>query len=161
MSAGVRAPLQSLPRRKVATGDVVFLECQPADGAYVVLKVEVQVVATSADGAQTAISRMTAGAMFGEIALLCPNGTRTATLRSFRQAGVNWLKSTASIFDLSLGKAGPLLRYVVGHLCERLVALTVRAENSPDLYELAGKQMPLRPSSGVRPAVAPARTNQR
>lgn len=116
-------PVDSLARRTIAPGEVIFLEGQPADTAYVILKGEAQVVTHGAGGEEIVINRMTPGQMFGEIAILQPDGLRTATTMS--EGGCELIVIDRSFFDHSLSKADPLLRFVVGHLCQRLTALTM------------------------------------
>ena len=57
-------------RRNVAPREVIFLEGQIGDVAYVVLKGEVQVTVNESDGKQLVINRINAGEILGEIALL-------------------------------------------------------------------------------------------
>ena len=130
MSASVPVPIETLPHRTVAAGDVVFLEGQPADQAYVILKGEVQVMASGATVSHAVINRMSAGEMFGEVGLLRPGGTRTATIIS--EGGCVLIEINRSFFDQSLGKIDQLLRYVIDHLCERLVALSTRVADASE-----------------------------
>ena len=116
-------PVDSFARRTVAPGEVIFLEGQPADVAYVILKGEAQVTTRGAGGEEVVINRMTPGQMFGEIAILQPNGMRTATTIS--EQGCELVVIERGFLDNSLSKADPLLRFVVDHLCRRLTALTV------------------------------------
>ena len=116
-------PVDSFARRTVAPGEVIFLEGQPADVAYVILKGEAQVTTRGAGGEEIVINRMTPGQMFGEVAILQPSGVRTATTIS--EQGCELVVVERSFFDSSLNKADPLLRFVVDHLCKRLTALTV------------------------------------
>ncbi len=125
MSTTMPLPVEYFPRRAVAAGEVVFLEGQPAECAFVILNGEVEVVASGAGGAPVVVNHLKAGQMFGEIALLQPGGTRTATIVS--EKGCDLIEIDRKFFDQSLAKSDPLLRYVVGHLCQRLVALTMRA----------------------------------
>jgi CRP-like cAMP-binding protein len=125
MPTGTRLPVESFKRRTVTPGEVVFLEGQPADQAYVILKGEVQVAAFGNDNSLVVLNRMGPGQIFGEIALLRPNGKRSATIVS--EGGCELIEIERGFFDESLAKADPLLRYVVEHLCERLTALTVLA----------------------------------
>lgn len=122
MFANIIPATDSFPRRTIAPGEVIFLEGQQADVAYVILKGEAQVIAHGSAGEQLVINRMAAGEMFGEIAILRPHGTRTATTIS--EGGCELVQIERSFFDHSLAKADPLLRFVIGHLCQRLTALT-------------------------------------
>ena len=67
---------------------------------------------------------MPAGEMFGELALLKPDGRRTATTMSAE--GCELLVIPGAIFDDRLRSADPLLHFVIGHLGRRLVKLSER-----------------------------------
>jgi CRP/FNR family cyclic AMP-dependent transcriptional regulator len=116
-------PVESFKRRAVAPGEIIFLEGQSADTAYVILKGEVQVAAQGADGASMrVVNRMKPGEIFGEIALLRADGKRTATTMSVD--GCELLEVERKFFDDSMATADPLLRYIIDLLCGRLVTLT-------------------------------------
>ncbi len=116
-------PIESFPRRIVPAGEIVFFEGQPGDTAYVILKGEVE-VAAQGDSETRVVNRMKAGEIFGEIALLRPDGKRTATVVS--RGGCELLVVDRKFFDDAMNNADPLLRYVIGLLCERLINLTGR-----------------------------------
>lgn len=116
-------PVESFKRRTIAPGEIIFLEGQPADVAYVILKGEVEVGAQGGGaGSMRVVGRMKPGEVFGEIALLRPDGKRTATTLSSQ--GCELLEVERRYFDESIAKADPLMRHVVEHLCRRLIALT-------------------------------------
>lgn len=117
-------PVESFKRRTVAPGEIIFLEGQPADVAYVILQGEVEVGAQGEAGSMRVVGRMKPGEVFGEIALLRPDGRRTATTLSSQ--GCELLEVERGFFDDSMAKADPLMRHVVEHLCRRLVALTTK-----------------------------------
>ncbi len=111
-------------RRTVAPGEVIFLEGQPADFAYVILQGEVQVTVNDADGNTVVINRMPAGELFGELALLEGAGPRTATALS--KDGCELLEIEKGVFAKRLAGADPLLRFVISHLAKRVVMWTDR-----------------------------------
>lgn len=119
----VPIPIENFNRRTIAPGEIIFLEGQQADTAYVILKGEVQ-VAAQGDASHRVVGRMKAGEIFGEIALLRADGRRTATTMS--NDGCELLEVDRKFFDDSMAKADPLLRYVIDLLCARLVTLTGR-----------------------------------
>lgn len=119
----VPIPVENFNRRIVGPGEIIFLEGQKADTAYVILKGEVQVTAHG-DATDRVVGRLKAGEIFGEIALLRPDGKRTATTMS--NEGCELLEVDRKFFDESMSKADPLLRYVIDLLCGRLIALTGR-----------------------------------
>jgi CRP-like cAMP-binding protein len=110
--------------RKVGPGEIIFLEGQPGDAAYVIRSGEVQVASQDAQGNFVVINRMTAGEMFGEIALLSDECVRTATVIS--ENGCELFVIGKSVFDEYLKGADSTLRYFIGHLCRRIVILTGR-----------------------------------
>ncbi|MGE4062846.1 MAG: cyclic nucleotide-binding domain-containing protein [Rhodospirillaceae bacterium] len=116
-------PVESFPRRIVPAGEIVFLEGQPGDQAYVILKGEVE-VAAQGDAETRVVTRMKPGEIFGEIALLHADGKRTATVVS--RGGCELLVVDRHFFDDAMSKADPLLRYVIELLCDRLASLTGR-----------------------------------
>lgn len=111
-------------RRTMAPGDVIFLEGQPADCAFVILKGEVQVTVTDAHGNTVVINRMHPGELFGELALVEGTGLRTATTMS--KEGCELLVIDKSVFADRLAHADPLLRFVISHLAKRVVMWTDR-----------------------------------
>ena len=123
MISGLPIPVESFKHRLVSAGEIIFLEGQQADTAYVILKGEVQ-VAAQGDADNRVVGRLKAGEIFGEMALLRPDGKRTATTVS--RDGCELLVVDRKFFDDSMAKADPLLRYVIGLLCDRLVNLTGR-----------------------------------
>lgn len=111
-------------RRSVAPGEVIFLEGQPADCAYVILQGEVQVTVTDAHGHTVVINRMPPGELFGELALVEGSGLRTATAVS--KEGCELLEIEKDVFATRLATADPLLRFVISHLAKRVVMWTDR-----------------------------------
>jgi CRP/FNR family cyclic AMP-dependent transcriptional regulator len=115
-------------RRHVEPGEIIFLEGQDGDCAYVVLKGEVQVSVNEADGQLVVINRIHAGEMFGEIALLQEGCKRTATALS--KDGCELLVIDKGVFDSRLNEADSFLRYVIGHLCRLVLLWTDRVRSA-------------------------------
>jgi len=111
-------------RRNVAPGEVIFLEGQPGDCAYIVLKGEVQVAVNDAKGNLVVLKHMLVGEMFGELAILKENCLRTATAMS--KEGGELLIIDKSVFTRRLSEADPFLRFVIEHLCQRVLLWTDR-----------------------------------
>jgi CRP-like cAMP-binding protein len=109
-------------RRTIASGEIVFLEGQPGDKAYVILRGHADVVVTTDVGKETALTRMGPGELFGELAILTPGNKRTATVVATEACEL--LEIDREIFDTRLGKSDPLLRFVLEHLTRRLLELT-------------------------------------
>ncbi len=114
-------------RRSVPAGEVIFLEGQPADCAYVILKGEVQVTVDDAKGNIVVINRMHGGELFGELALLQNDGKRTATTMS--KDGCELLVIDGTVFAKRLADADPLLRFVLEHLSRRVLMWTDRVRS--------------------------------
>jgi CRP-like cAMP-binding protein len=110
--------------RSVAPGDFVFLEGQPGDCAYIIMKGEVQVASQRADGEFVALTTMKPGDMFGEIALLTEESVRTATTMSDK--GCELLVIERVAFEAHLLNVDLLTRYIMTQFCRRIVALTGR-----------------------------------
>ncbi len=110
--------------RKVAPGDFIFLEGQPGNAAYVIMRGEVQVTTEKANGEIVAINTMKAGEMFGEIALLTRECVRTATTTSVK--GCDLLVIEPSAFEAHMLKVDLMTQYIMGQFCKRIVALTDR-----------------------------------
>jgi CRP/FNR family transcriptional regulator len=119
------SPVEAFEQRQIQAGQVIFLEGQPATEAYVILRGEVQVTVNGADGTEIIINRMRAGEMFGEVALLTANSVRTATTSSAE--GCDLLVINKSVFDKHLSNVDGLLRFIIDHLCRRIIKLTERA----------------------------------
>jgi len=113
--------------RRVEPGEIIFLEGQPGAEAYVILNGEVQVAVHDTGGNFRVINRMPPGEMFGELAVLRADALRTATTLS--NDGCNLLVIDKSIFDKHLAGADPLLRFIIDHLCRRIITLTDRARD--------------------------------
>ena len=113
-----------LERLGVAAGSIIFVEGQQADCAYVILRGEAQAVAERAGGPVVVLRRMGPGEMFGEVGLLKEDGKRTATITS--EHGCELLVVPRRIFDERLGKADPLLKFIIEHLCHHLLSLTAQ-----------------------------------
>ena len=111
-------------QRTVGAGEIIFLKDQAADAAYVILKGDVEAGYQSRDGHFIVLARMKAGEMFGEIALLSDDGKRTASAMS--EGGCELLVVPREMFDKRLQKADPLLHFIIGHLCRRLIMLSGR-----------------------------------
>jgi CRP-like cAMP-binding protein len=113
---------ETFKTRTVEAGDIIFLEGQPADSAYIILKGHADVVVENAAGDTIPISRMNPGELFGEIALLTNPSTRTATIMAADKCEL--LQIDRTLFDTRLAKADPLIRFILDHITQRLIRLT-------------------------------------
>ena len=117
--------------RKVEAGEVIFLEGQPADHAYIILRGHAEVVVQNPAGEIIPINRLNPGELFGEIALLTDQKIRTATVMAADKCEL--VEIDRAVFDTRLAKADPLVRFVLDHVTRRLTQLTekVIAKNPP------------------------------
>ncbi len=93
-----------------------------------ILKRDVQVAAQRADGEFISLTTMTAGDMFGEIALLTNESARTATTISNK--GCELLVIERIAFETHLNNVDTLTRYIMSQFCRRIVSLTARFRDS-------------------------------
>ncbi len=113
--------------RTVEAGDIIFLEGQPAENAYVILKGHADVVVQGKGDDLIPLARVNPGELFGEIALLTSRQARTATVMAADRCEL--LEINRDIFDARLAKADPLVRFVLDHVTRRLVHLTDKVVN--------------------------------
>jgi CRP-like cAMP-binding protein len=118
------ASTEPFQHRTIGPGEVIFVEGQEADAAFVILKGEVQAGSFGSHDNFIVLSRMLAGEMFGEIALLMPDGKRTASTMS--EGGCEVLVIPREVFDRRLRKLDPLMHFVIDHLCRRVIRLTAK-----------------------------------
>jgi CRP/FNR family transcriptional regulator, cyclic AMP receptor protein len=69
-------------RRRFAAGEILFHEDDPADSMHVIQKGRVTVMVTNEEGQQLTFLVMGAGELVGELALLIPDGRRSATVQA-------------------------------------------------------------------------------
>jgi CRP-like cAMP-binding protein len=111
-------------RLNVPAGEVIFLEGQLADCAYVILQGEVQIAVSDAKGNIVIINRLQTGDLFGELALLQDDGKRTATATSVE--GCVLLVIDKAVFAQRLANGDPWLKFVISHLSRCVVMWTDR-----------------------------------
>ncbi len=123
-------PGNGFKTKTVAPGEIIFLEGQPGDCAYVILKGEVQVSTVSPDGVPITIYNMKAGELFGEIALLTSENLRTATTAS--ATGCELLVIERLAFDAHLLRVDLLTQYMLDQFCNRLASVShLVRDNNP------------------------------
>lgn len=71
-----------LERKLVAPGADVFREGDRANTAYIILRGKVQISTRNAEGTHVLLTELGEGEMFGELALMTPDSTRSATASS-------------------------------------------------------------------------------
>jgi CRP/FNR family transcriptional regulator, cyclic AMP receptor protein len=111
-------------RQKVRPNEVIFLEGQVGETAYIILSGEVQVSVANKQENLVTINSMAAGEIFGEIALLRDGHERTATAIS--KDGCELLVIEKATFLKHMENADPFLRLVMDHMCKRVLMWTDR-----------------------------------
>lgn len=104
------------------TGEPLFHEGDPADGAYIIEKGEVNVL-TERDGLEVKVGTLGKHDLFGEMALIL-NESRSATIRATRQLKV--LKIDADVFLRLVTENPDASLAVMRSLSEKIARLTDR-----------------------------------
>ncbi len=115
-------PIDASKMRTLEAGEVIFLEGQPADKVYVILKGHAEVVVSDPSGRPRPVSVMKPGELFGEIALLREDNRRTATVVA--KDSCQLLEIERNLFDERVVQADPLVRFVIDGLTRRLAGVT-------------------------------------
>jgi CRP-like cAMP-binding protein len=113
----------NIAKRRIAQpGEVIFLEGQPGDKAYVILRGHADVFVSGGVGRETSLGRMNPGELFGELAILHQSNKRTATVTAAETCEL--LEIDREVFDQRLAKADPLLRFMIEQFTRRLATAT-------------------------------------
>ena len=113
-----------LERKLVAPGQVVFREGERANAAYILLRGAVQISNRNSAGQQVFLRELVEGEMFGELALMTPDSTRTATVES--KEGCELVVVSPDKLRERLEAADPILRYWITSLSDRVLDLSKR-----------------------------------
>ncbi len=113
-----------LERKVVAPGADVFREGERANTAYIILRGKVQISRQNAEGQQVLLTEINEGEMFGELALMTPNSTRTA--RASTREGCEIAAISQAKLRERLDAADPVLRYWILSLSDRVLDLSKR-----------------------------------
>ncbi len=104
---------------------VIFRQGDSADHAYMIMRGEVDIVATNVRGKQVRLLTMSKGQVFGDMALMV-KGPRSASAITKTECELMLVK--ASQLEKKLQDTDPLMRLWVETLAERIVATTARVE---------------------------------
>lgn len=66
--------------RKIEKGDILFLQTEPSDSAYIVCSGRVSMVLHSSDGRELTINEMAPGDLFGELGILASKNRSTSAI---------------------------------------------------------------------------------
>ena len=115
-----------LDREVFPAGAVIFNQGQPATKAYMLMRGEVEIVATNAGGQPVVLNRMLKGQIFGELALI--SGTpRTASAIARTECEV--LTIAQDKLKQKLDDADPFLRFWIQYLSQRVIDLSKRVKS--------------------------------
>jgi CRP-like cAMP-binding protein len=113
-----------LERRLIPEGSVIFHEGDQARGAFIVLRGAVQIWTKNKQGKDVLLTEVKEGEMFGELALMTPDSTRSATANS--ADGCELLVVSQEKLRERLDAADPIIRYWIKYLSDRVVDLSKR-----------------------------------
>lgn len=71
---------QECTLKRVDKGDVLFLQADPSDAAYIVRSGKISIVLNSSDGREMVINEMQAGDLFGELGILTKKSRSTSAI---------------------------------------------------------------------------------
>lgn len=107
-----------------AAGENLFVEGEPADGAYIIEEGEVDVI-VAREGREVRVGRLGHFELFGEMAIIL-NQKRTATIRAATPLKV--LKIDADVFLRLVTETPDVALAVMRSLSEKITRLTERYE---------------------------------
>ena len=113
-----------LERKVFPAGATIFREGDRAMTAYIVLKGKVQIVTRTAAHEAVTLTECGEGALFGELALMTPDSTRTATAETGE--GCELMVVSQAKLRERLDSADPFVRYWVEYLSRRVIDLSKR-----------------------------------
>jgi CRP-like cAMP-binding protein len=125
MTLSVSTFKKVLERRVVTPGATIFHEGDQARSAFIVTRGAVQIFTTNQTGKEILLTEVKEGGLFGELALMTPDATRSATARSTE--GCELLVVSSDKLRERLDAADPILRYWIKYLAERVLDLSKRA----------------------------------
>lgn len=114
-----------LDREVFAAGTVIFNQGQAASKAYMLMRGEVEIVATNATGQQVVLNRMQKGQIFGELALIS-GSPRTAAAIARTECEVLYIGQDK--LKQKLDDADPFLRFWIQYLSQRVIDLSKRVK---------------------------------
>jgi CRP/FNR family cyclic AMP-dependent transcriptional regulator len=102
--------------QQVEKGDVLFLQSDPSDSAYIVCSGRIAIVLQSSDGRELAINEMSHGDLFGELGILTRKNRSTSAIaqmkgevlvipsRAFRRIIENEPQLTVRLLEVTAGR---------------------------------------------------------
>jgi CRP/FNR family cyclic AMP-dependent transcriptional regulator len=114
-----------LERKAVPAETMIFREGDRAMSAYIVLKGKVRITGKNAAGFEITLTEIGEGQMFGELALMTPDSTRTANAYAIEACEL-LVVSQAKLKE-RLASADVFVRYWIEYLSQRVIDLSKRA----------------------------------
>jgi CRP-like cAMP-binding protein len=114
--------MAAMRRRRFAAGEVVCHEGDPGDSCHLVVEGRFSVSVTTRFGDSAVLAIHSVGEVFGELALVRPDGTRTATITALEPSATMELHRRE--FDTLSEQHPAVLRFLVGLLAARVVRLS-------------------------------------
>ena len=124
MAANFQVIKKILERKPFAPGATIFREGDIATNAYVLLRGDVQISTTNAQGKTIILTEIKVGQIFGELALVRPDAGRTATATTVQ--GCEVMVLSFKTLQEKLDAADPILRFWIQYLSERVIDLSKR-----------------------------------
>jgi len=123
MKLGEQSFRKVLDREVFAPGAVIFSEGQLASKAYILLRGEVEIATTNAEGKHIVLTHVQKGQVFGELALMSKS-QRTASAVARTECEVLFIGQDK--LEQKLNDADPFLRFWIQYLSQRMIDLSKR-----------------------------------
>lgn len=112
---------QVLDRKVYPAGSTIFAEGDRGTHAYILLRGDVGIYSQFGTPTQRLLTKMKAGQMFGELALMADE-KRTAT--AYSESGCELMSISQDNLEKKLRDADPFLRYWIEYLSKRVIDLS-------------------------------------
>lgn len=129
--------LASARRRRFPPGDTIFHQGDPADALHLLAVGHLTVSVTTPNGESAIVSILGPGAVFGELALVSRNQTRSATVRTLEHSET--LSLSRSQFEMLRAASPTIDQFLIEVLATRL--RTVDSYLMEALFVPAGKRV--------------------
>ncbi len=120
--------LHGMDVKSYPSGARIFSKGDKADVAYLVVKGDVALISTNAEGKNVAMGRFGPGKIFGELAMIdeLPRKWHAVAVAETQCAVID-----QGLMGRRLAKIDPFMRYWIEFMSQRLTDLTARAEVAP------------------------------
>lgn len=114
--------------REVKARTNIFKEGAHGDVAYILKEGQIVIYTTSASGERYVLAELTAPTIFGEMALLSKDQTRTASAETLTP--VELIEVNKAQFDNIMSQSSSIIALILQALAKRLVDTTSRVKRS-------------------------------